>query len=114
MTRLGARLIGLDARVRTRRPPIPLDVSLVAARLVEQCLDYLTGRRPGRQALSASLRRLHRGLPPEWADHVTAELRRIYTDLPAVPESQAADRRMARGRLRHLNAPRVARMLVGL
>jgi hypothetical protein len=114
VARLGARLIGLDAPVRTRRPPIALDVSLVAARFVEQCLDYLTGRRRGRHALSASLRRLHRGLPPEWADHVTAELRRIYTDLPAVRSRTAADRRMARGRLRHLNAPRVARVLVGL
>jgi hypothetical protein len=114
VTRLGARLIGLDVRVETRRPPIPSQAPLVAARFVEQCLDYLAGRRRGRQALSASLRRLRRGLPPQWADHVTAELQRIYADLPAVRSRTAADRRMARGRLRHLNAPRVARLLVGL
>jgi hypothetical protein len=114
VARLGGRLIGVDVTADGRRAPIGTHVSIEAARFVERCSEYLSGRQAGRQALGASLRRLRRALPPEWADHVIAELTRIYIDLPKVRSRTAADRQMARGRLRHLNAPRVARMLVGL
>lgn len=82
-----------------------------ADRFVEACVDYLRGRRASRVGASAALRRLHGALPPAWAPHVTEELARVYGDLPAVRASGAAARRMACARLRHLNAPRLARVL---
>jgi hypothetical protein len=111
MARLSVALVEGGVAGPSRRTANGSRLAADAMRFVDCCSEYLRGRRAGRQAAAASLRRLHQALPPDWAPHVTDELARIYADLPAVRASSAAARRMARARLQHLNAPRVARLL---
>lgn len=113
VARLSTRCIGLTPKTPSRVSPVGPDVVQAAARFVAGCDAYLRNEMRDRRAIAAALAAVRRALPADWADHVTGELARIYDDLPALRRRPAVERRMARARLRHLNAPRLARALVG-
>ena len=77
------------------------------------CDRYLRGQSSSRPYGEGGLGETGRcASPPEWLTHLAGELRTLYQDLPALRTGcSAADRRIARARLPHLNALRVARLL---